>query len=243
MAQLVKTIQGLAIASVKTTQGLAIASAKTIIGVDNTGGGGGGALLVSVKAGSSNGDSVTSSGIDTTGATLLVAVMGYGTGATPSFTDSKGNTWTAWTNQAGGVTSAKTYRCFPTTVGAGHTFTGTATGGAPSIIVAAFSGFTSAGTEQGTNGGSSTTFAAGSVTPAGDNYLVVATVADGYTSNPTASIDGGFTIIQDQPFTAATYFGTAMAYLIQTSAAAANPTWTFSGTVAESAGTNSTYAP
>lgn len=38
MSQLVKTFQGLAIASVKTTQGLAIASAKTIMGVDNTGG-------------------------------------------------------------------------------------------------------------------------------------------------------------------------------------------------------------
>jgi hypothetical protein len=41
MAQLVKTVQGLAIASVKTAQGLAIASAKTIMGVDNTSGGGG----------------------------------------------------------------------------------------------------------------------------------------------------------------------------------------------------------
>lgn len=38
MAQNVKTVQGLAIASVKTVQGLAIASAKTIMGVDNTSG-------------------------------------------------------------------------------------------------------------------------------------------------------------------------------------------------------------
>ena len=41
MAQLVKTVQGLGIASVKTAQGLAIASAKTILGVDNTSSGGG----------------------------------------------------------------------------------------------------------------------------------------------------------------------------------------------------------
>lgn len=40
MAQLVKTIKGLAIASCKTVNGLAIASAKTINGLDNTGGGG-----------------------------------------------------------------------------------------------------------------------------------------------------------------------------------------------------------
>ena len=39
MAQNVKTVNGLAIASVKTWNGLAIASAKTILGVDNTAGG------------------------------------------------------------------------------------------------------------------------------------------------------------------------------------------------------------
>lgn len=40
MAQLVKTMAGLAIASVKTVNGLAIASAKTVAGLDNTSGGG-----------------------------------------------------------------------------------------------------------------------------------------------------------------------------------------------------------
>jgi hypothetical protein len=40
MAQNVKTVGGLAIASVKTIDALAIASAKTIMGVDNTSGGG-----------------------------------------------------------------------------------------------------------------------------------------------------------------------------------------------------------
>lgn len=41
MAQLVKTMAGLAIASVKTVNGLAIASVKTVAGLDNTSGGGG----------------------------------------------------------------------------------------------------------------------------------------------------------------------------------------------------------
>lgn len=39
MAQLVKTVMGVAIASVKTVDNLAIASVKTIMGVDNTSGG------------------------------------------------------------------------------------------------------------------------------------------------------------------------------------------------------------
>lgn len=46
MAQNVKTVQGVAIASVKTVQSVAIASVKTIQGVDNTGGGG--ALLTNL---------------------------------------------------------------------------------------------------------------------------------------------------------------------------------------------------
>lgn len=41
MAQLVKTVNNLAIASVKTVENLAIASVKTIDGLDNTSGGGG----------------------------------------------------------------------------------------------------------------------------------------------------------------------------------------------------------
>lgn len=65
MAQLVKTVQGLAIASVKTFQGLAIASAKTIQGVDNTAGGGAAAYtLVQVKTGSDDGGGVASVTMD-----------------------------------------------------------------------------------------------------------------------------------------------------------------------------------
>lgn len=69
MAQLVKTLNGLAIASVKTWNGLAIASAKTINGLDNTAGGGGFAptdlsgLVLWLKGdaitGLNNGDPVT----------------------------------------------------------------------------------------------------------------------------------------------------------------------------------------
>lgn len=47
MAQNVKTVAGIALASVKTVCGLAIASVQTIAGVDNTGGGGGPTLVAS----------------------------------------------------------------------------------------------------------------------------------------------------------------------------------------------------
>lgn len=41
MAQNIKTVQGITLASTKTIQGIAIANIKTIQGIDNTGGGGG----------------------------------------------------------------------------------------------------------------------------------------------------------------------------------------------------------
>lgn len=52
MAQLVKTMAGLAIASVKTVNGLAIASAKTIAGLDNTGGGSNTEWMAGITGGS-----------------------------------------------------------------------------------------------------------------------------------------------------------------------------------------------
>lgn len=62
MAQLVKTVQGLAIASVKTVQGLAIASVKTVQGVDNTSGG---TPTVSVVGATQQNVSITSTTIAT----------------------------------------------------------------------------------------------------------------------------------------------------------------------------------
>lgn len=65
MAQNVKTVCGVAIASVKTVQGVAIASVKSILGVDNTGGGGGTSYLVKQGfegTGFDNGETWTKSG-------------------------------------------------------------------------------------------------------------------------------------------------------------------------------------
>lgn len=60
MAQNIKTIQGVALASIKTIQGIAIASIKTIQGVDNTSGGGASAFtLVQTNSNSSDGSGVT----------------------------------------------------------------------------------------------------------------------------------------------------------------------------------------
>jgi len=68
--------------------------------------------------------------------------------------------------------------------------------------------------------GSVSTIQAGSVTPGETNELVLCGLGSFFSGTPL-SIDGGFTITDQQPGA----YSAAMAYLIQTSIAAANPTW------------------
>lgn len=99
-------------------------------------------LVAETHASSSNGTDVTTSAIDTTGATLIVVCLGWRLGS-GSLTDSKGNTWTALTARS--VDSYSTwdatqqmFYCSLPTVGSGHTFTGVAE--LPTIKVYAFTG-------------------------------------------------------------------------------------------------------
>src|SRR5262245_1371613 len=121
-------------------------------GSANTGVGGSGTtdlgngwtLLAHAAAGSSNTSDVTTYGIDTSRATLVVLSVGCATDAaadTP--TDSKGNTWTGTTRYSGGGGFANVtfFYCVSPTVGSGHTFstTGGSAGGDsfPAIAVIA----------------------------------------------------------------------------------------------------------
>jgi hypothetical protein len=168
---------------------------------------------------------VTSTAIDTTGATIIV-IVANGLLASP-ISDSQTNT--------------NYFRCAqsPSTAGYGnniyvivnpitnasHTFTyGALTNNFPAIAVLAFSG-SFGGMELTTvnHNASTQTLAPGSITPSSDNALLVTGYADGTTSG-TRSIGGGFTIA-DQVSGNANSSTIATAYLIQTSAAAANPTW------------------
>jgi hypothetical protein len=178
-------------------------------------------LLSSTIKGSPNGSTVTTDAIDTTGANLLVAVYSnWATSAT--ITDSKsGNTWTNLTGY-GSASRIRIAYCIPSDVGTGHTFT--ATNNFPSLAVFAFSGTHSSpyDAESGNSASSVTTIQPGSLTPAEDNSLVIAgasgagggTLATtGFTTIGIAG-DGGKCV------------PTAAGYLIQTTKAASNPTWT-----------------
>lgn len=170
----------------------------------------------------------TTTGIDTTGANFIVLALSYLNTAAPSISDNKGNTYTALTAKDD-ATSAKSrlYYCASPTVGTGHTVTVTGTSIFASVAVAAFSGVLGAAPLQvEAAGGSGTGLSRqpGSVTPAADGSLVVTGLA--FEVSQTVTIDSGFAITDQNNFAGGTDFGSALAYLIQGTAAAVNPTWT-----------------
>lgn len=184
-----------------------------------------------IKIGNS-GTTTTTDAIDTTGADFIVVAIGYDNSQPkPTITDSKGNSWSARTAylSGGSVVNVCLFYCRPSSVGSGHTFTSTAAGGMYGPVAAlAFSGSVASPYDQESGtGNTATSIQPGSITPSEDNCLLITALA--YESSDTTSIDSGFTISNQIDFSAGASYGLALAYLIQTSAAAANPTWSRSG--------------
>ncbi len=168
----------------------------------------------------------TSPGVDTTGATLLVIVL-YSPNSPPAGTpsDSYGNTWAfaeVFNHVSGGI-----YYVANPTVGAGHTFSAGGSGNnSYNFTVLAYSGAaTSSPLDQKNNNytNAATSLSTGSITPSQNGCLIVAGYASG-TLNLTLSINDSFTLEDTET---GGYAGTECAAdLIQTTAAAIDPTWT-----------------
>jgi hypothetical protein len=103
------------------------------------------------------------------------------------------------------------------------------------IMVAAFSGGLGSGSYDVYNGanGSSGTLATGSVTASVNNELYIA--AAGFDAGSVSGIDSSFTITDTRFYSSGQSEGGSMAYYVQSTAGAINPTWTFSGTSTNSA--------
>src|SRR5574341_912330 len=193
------------------------------------------ALVVStIKAASASTSSVTSDAVDTTGSSLLVvAVSSYAVVAVATVTDSKSNTWTQLTTRTdpGANLSRQTlYYAQNPTVGTGHTFTASTspTASFPAIGVYAFSGTATTAVfdvENGNGADAVTSIQPGSVTPTQNNEVVVAALC--FESSDTISIGSGFTLSDQVPWVVNVNFGLAIAYKIQTTAGAENPTWSW----------------
>lgn len=181
---------------------------------------------ISLGAGQDGG---TTTGIDTTGSSLLIAsIEGHfpSSANDPTLSDSKGNTWAKLTGSYDGVAGFGTvsYYCLVPTVGTGHTFTFTSnptgTGCFPCCQVSAWSGV-SAFDKQGASTGSSAVTA--TVTPAQNGALVYTAFSNN--TNSITSVSSPFTTIDINQLTGGTNYAGANAYFIQTTIAGISATW------------------
>jgi hypothetical protein len=163
---------------------------------------------------------VTTPAIDTTGADLIVIVQNFNLGNSSStMVDSKSNTYTLAIG-TGTIPDTCVWYVQAPTVGTGHTFSGHSSTGFFDFSVQAWQGSRASPLDQINHGSGTGTATTGSITPTINKELLIAGVTTipgvGGTSN---SIDSGFTVNASGEF-----WGT-MAYFVQTTAAAINPTW------------------
>jgi hypothetical protein len=190
------------------------------------------ALTAHSVSGSTDNLQYTTPALDTSGANLLVVVVGLNADVAATMADSKSNSWSIAVQQTGGFAASREiiFYSTPTVVGTGHTFTITVVSSAPAIEILAFSGAAASSPLDQINSASGnfvSTIQPGSVTPTADAQVVVAGATMGdFSPNSTLSINGGFTISDQISAAGGAHTGGGAAYLIQTTAAAANPTWT-----------------
>src|SRR5579864_4593369 len=115
--------------------------------------------------------------LNTTGATLLVAVVTvyFGSSVQTTVSDSLGNTWTPLTNYSGGNANVTIWYAKNPVVGPSQTFSGS--GKTMSIFVSAWSGITNAAPFDLQNGAGTAvvgnTIQPGTITPSGSNELII----------------------------------------------------------------------
>lgn len=195
----------------------------------------------------------TSPVIDTTGATFLVINVGnFFAGGAVTVSDSKSNTWTALTPSGAGSTEAQStlYYAANPTVGSGHTFSATSvTNSFISASIAAFNGVRTTspfdpGIENHATGTATSAKATGSITPSVNGCLLIAGASNSTGQSNTLSIDLGFS--QPDPYVryqSGINESSGLAWFVQPTAAAINPTWTWSGNVGSIGVTIASFRP
>ena len=195
--------------------------------------------LVTSSAAAFGNSSATTSAINTTGANCLIMWIGAWRGTQPApsvaVSDSKGNTWTALNGSGNSTTDGCFFYCLNPTVGSGHTATvnNSVNANWACICLMSFSGVGSVDTPQSTSVSSAlvTSLATGSVTPNQANSLIVAGLQyyDFGNSGIVPSINSGFTRVAELHLNSQAP-DTCVGYLIQSAAAAVNPTFSFGST-------------
>ncbi|MEY4942836.1 MAG: hypothetical protein RL254_1017 [Planctomycetota bacterium] len=188
-------------------------------------------LIASAVEGTDSAPATTAS-INTSGAKLLVVTVGgYAPSGPFTLSDNKSNTWTGITSQTLGDNYQRIYYCINPTVGSGHTFTLSATGGiygGPCVQAWGCDGDVAYGGESGSTA-DATTIQPGSVTPSQNGSLIFTgmVMGNGGSTIVLPSINSGFTLSPSYKVRTGGWYGLFSAYLVETTAAAVNPTWTF----------------
>jgi len=194
--------------------------------------------IAKTVAGSANSVSVTTSAINTTGADLIVVVVSTYAAVehfqSTDISDSKGNSWTL-AKESLTVGDSKTVMVYtkPASVGSGHTFTASHANTYPSINVYAVSGSHASPldqTEENAQASGGTTIQAGSITPSQNNELIISGWTLLIPNGGPPSIDQSFTIAGFIDNDGANHQCGSLAYITQSTAAAVNPTWTWTVT-------------
>jgi hypothetical protein len=185
-------------------------------------------------SGTANGgteDACVSGEINTTGADLLVIVVGWvnGAGTSPIVADSKGNTWTLARKQlsAAGNQNVGVFYSKPSSVGTNHTVSITLNNSYATVWFSAFSGSGSSQPDQvnSATAASGTALSAGSITPAVQNSLVISGVIFGTTAGTTAA-SAGFTG-GAIAFSNGNHVSLGYGHKTKSVAEAINPSWTW----------------
>lgn len=190
--------------------------------------------VVTGSIASTDANSVASASFTSSGDLIIVNSASYEPLGAVTVTDNKGNTYTPLTGvSVSGVAYNLMHFCLNPVVGSGHVITLNCTNGAaPSGQFEVWDSAAESSVLDGEDGASASSSAVqpGPITPSVANCLVVT----GLTFDvPVASIgiDSGFTKHDEEDHVAFQHFGTAMAYKVQTSATAEDPTWvTFTAT-------------
>lgn len=199
-----------------------------------TSGGGGGFAVLGHNAYSPNGGSATTPWtLNTTGAGTIIIYAGDYIGYLPtSFSDSAGNTYSAGTAYGSNQGGRFFYKNAPTT-GSSVSFTANFSGGDTRGFygMLVLSGGIASPLDQ-QNGSAddssgSNTRQPGSVTPTNDNQIVVTGIFC-YQAGAAPTISSPYTVTDAVALSGHIGMG-GMAYSIQTSATATNPTWTSVG--------------
>jgi hypothetical protein len=182
-------------------------------------------IIAQTAGGTGASTGATTAAVNTTGAGLIVLNIGFDSGGSGlAVSDSASNTWTPLTVRNNGTVEEQLFYSASPTTSASHTFSVSGTNVYASITAAAFGGAAAPFDLQSGNVGSSNQPNAGSITPSQANELVIAGVA---CSASVTSIDSSFIIPTNGTIAnvGGQHAGCGIAYLIQTTAAAANPNW------------------